>query len=121
MIVGVGVDAVAVGRMEQAIVRHGERFLARVFTQGERRDCERRTQSYAARFAAKEAAIKALGGVVGAKWHDLEVVKGDSGKPELMLHGRARAVADERKVARFHLSITHESTLAIALVIAESA
>lgn len=121
MILGTGVDVVAVERIARAIARHGERFLRRVYTDGERRTCATRPipeQSFAARFAAKEAALKALGGA-GVRWRDLEVTRGERGAPSLAVHGRAAEIARGRGIERFHLSLAHDGPLAIAFVVAE--
>ena len=126
MIVGAGVDIVAVARLRAALShpRTGERFKRRVFTPGEIAYCDGRQrsamESYAARFTAKEAAMKALGKGFGdgLGWREIEVRR-RSGAPELALAGRARRLAGERGVSRLHVSLAHTSELAIAYVIAE--
>lgn len=123
MIVGVGIDLVDIARIRTALdnPRTGRRFRDRVFTPGEIAYCERRArrfESFAARFAAKEAVIKALGSACG--WHDMEVVRAD-GAPVLRLAGRAAARAADLGVARIHLSLSHSETHATAFVIAETA
>jgi len=122
MIVGVGVDIVEVARIRAAVERPttGARFRTRVFTPEERAYCERRrnaAESFAARFAAKEAVMKALGRLLG--WCDIEVVRTD-GPPGVRLHGRAAARAAALGVQRISLSLSHTAELAIAHVIAES-
>ena len=127
MIFGMGNDLAEVERVRAALERPrtGQRFRARVFTAGEQAYCERRGkgkyQSYAARFAAKEATMKALGRgwgrVVG--WRDVEVVRQPGSRPEIILHGKAKTYAAERGIRRFHLALTHTATLAEAQVMAE--
>ncbi|MFN8624700.1 MAG: holo-ACP synthase [Candidatus Binatia bacterium] len=126
MIVGVGIDIVAVARIREALerVRTGARFRARVFTPEEVAYCGRRRnahESYAARFAAKEATMKALGRGFGEglAWRDIEVVRA-TGAPSIRLVGDALIRAQALGVSRLHLSLTHEGDLAVACVIAES-
>ena len=125
MVVGTGVDIAETARLEQALERHGDRFANRVFTQAEIAYCEQsknRGERYAARFAAKEAAFKALGTGWGAgvRWLDVEVTHQPSGKPELVLTGRAEEVARELRISRVAVSISHSDRYVVALVIAES-
>ena len=125
MIVGTGVDIAEVHRIRESIERFGDRFLHRIYTEGEIQYCERknvtRFESYAARFAAKEAGMKALGtgwrGGVG--WHDFEVVRPPDGPPVLRVRGEAARLARRRRLARWHLTITHSRTTAIAWVLVE--
>ena len=124
MIVGTGIDVAEVGRLKQAVTRHGRRFLERVFTAREIEYCERhknRFERYAARFAAKEAGMKALGvgWRGGVRWRDLEVVNQRGGKPELRLSGVAVRIAQKQKVRNVALSLTHTQTQAVAQVILE--
>ncbi len=122
MIVGVGVDLCEMARLDRAIGRHHGRFEARVFTDEERAYCVARARSvdhYAARFAAKEAAYKALGATEPLSWREFEVVSGDGGRPRLALHGGAARLAASRGVARWHLSLSHDGGRAIAFVVAE--
>lgn len=124
MIVGSGVDIAEVGRIEEAARRHGERFLRRVFTAAEIAYCERRKnrfERYAARFAAKEAGMKALGvgWRGGITWHDLEVVNLPGGQPTLRLSGVAAGVAEKLRVRHVALSLTHTPAQALAQVILE--
>ena len=124
MIVGVGIDLTAVDRMERALGRHGDRFEKRVFTVEECAYCRARArpaEHFAARFAAKEATLKALGVPEGLSWHEMEVAFAPSGRPELILRGVAARAAGERGVARLHLSLTHDGGQAAAVVVAESA
>jgi len=118
---GIGVDLVSVPRMAAVLDRQGQRFCAKVFTEGERAYCRSRAepaQHYAVRFAAKEAALKALGVPAGLSWHELEVVQ-EAGAPRLKLHGRAAEAARARRSGRLHLSLSHSAETAIAMVVAE--
>jgi holo-[acyl-carrier protein] synthase len=124
MIVGLGVDIAEVDRMQAAIERRGETFLKRVFTPGEIAYCERhraKFERYAARFAAKEATMKALGTGWGdgVRWVDLEVKRDAKGKPTVVLSGRAREIADRMGVRNISLSLTHSGNTAFAQVIFE--
>lgn len=126
MIVGVGTDLVEVERVEKAARRHGRRFLDRVFTPAEVAYCDalaRPFESYAARFAAKEAFLKALGTDAreGICWHDMEVARRGRGRPELVLTGNARAAAGRRRVTGVHLSLSHTRGHATATVVLEMA
>ncbi|KQQ05200.1 MULTISPECIES: holo-ACP synthase [unclassified Rathayibacter] len=116
MIVGIGVDVVDLARFERAIART-PRLRDRLFAESER---DLPVASLAGRFAAKEALIKALGDSVGARWHDMVVVRDEHGNPSFALHGPARAAAEARGIARFHLSMTHDAGIACAFVVAES-
>ena len=123
MIVGVGLDLCLISRMARALSRSEGRFAARVFTADEQLYCDARAepaQHYAARFAAKEAILKALGVPDGLRWHELEIVKTASGGPRIVLHGAAQQAADRLHVAQLHLSLTHQGDAACAVVIAES-
>ena len=124
VIVGTGVDIVEVDRIQGAIERHGEVFLRRVYTEREREYCERfknKYERYAGRFAAKEAAMKALGTGWrrGVRWVDLEVVRETSGRPTLAIKGEAAKIAAQLGVKSVALSITHTEAQALAQVIFE--
>jgi holo-[acyl-carrier protein] synthase len=124
LIVGLGVDIAEVGRIQRAIERHGQPFLRRVFTPNEIGYCERfknKFEHYAGRFAAKEAAMKALGTGWrgGIRWVDLEVVREQSGRPAMALAGEAAKIAAGLGVTRISLSITHTAAQALAQVIFE--
>lgn len=124
MIVAIGIDLVEITRIEEVFARRGDRFRERVFTEGEIQYCEHRASkfaSYAARFAAKEAAMKALGTgwSDGVGWMDVEVVSGPNGAPALQLHRRALERMREIGSTRAHVSLTHSGNLAIAEVILE--
>ena len=125
MIVGTGVDIAETSRIEQALERHGERFAKRIYTPAEIAYCEKfknKAERYAARFAAKEAAFKALGTGWGngVHWVEVEVTHLPSGKPELVLTGRALEVAQALGVSRSSVSISHSDRYVVAQVIMES-
>ena len=125
MIVGLGVDITEISRIEAAIQRRGRAFLERIFTPTEIAYCERHrncAERFAGRFAAKEAAMKALGTgwARGVRWVDIEVVREPSGKPTLKLSGATRAIADLLGVKNIVLTITHDGNTALAQVIFES-
>src|SRR5688572_336506 len=125
MILGSGIDLTEVARIRQAIDRHGERFVRRVYTDGEIAYVDRkanRFERYAARFAAKEAGMKALGTGWrrGVHWKDFEVANLSTGRPTLLLHGEAKTIAVELGVKRISLSLTHTKESGMALVIFES-
>ena len=125
MIVGLGVDIAEVPRVKAAIERHGETFLRRLYTPAERQYCERfknKYERYAGRFAAKEAAMKALGTgwSRGVRWVDVEVVREKGGRPTMKLAGEAGKVAERMGVKNIALSITHTADQAFAQVIFES-
>ena len=124
MITGTGIDLAEVARIREAAERYGERFLRRVYTENERAYVERKAnkfERYAARFAAKEAGMKALGTGWrrGVGWQDFEVVNQRSGRPTLLLHGVARQIADSIGVKNIHLSMTHTAENGMAFVIFE--
>lgn len=125
MIVGTGVDIVETSRIEQALERHGGRFRDRLYTPGEIAYCEQfknPAERFAARFAAKEAAFKALGTGWrdGVRWRDVEVTHLPSGKPELLLRGRVQELAGRLGVTRTAVSISHSDRYVVAQVIFES-
>jgi len=125
MITGIGIDVVQNERIRDSIQRFGDRFLNRIYTEGEIDYCKKCAQPeihYAARFAAKEAAFKALGTgwAAGVKWKDVEVVRMPSGKPELHLHGEASTHAASAGAKRFHVSLTHDQLVSCAVVILEA-
>ncbi len=125
MIVGTGVDLAETARIEEVLRRYGERFSRRIFTTREIAYCEKfknRAERYAARFAAKEATFKALGTGwrEGVRWLDVEVKNLPSGKPELVLAGRAQELALGLRVARMEVSISHADRYVVAQVILES-
>jgi len=124
MVIGIGVDIVEVSRIERLIQRHGNRFLRRVFTERERDYCSRSAhpeQRYAARFAAKEAALKALGvgWQMGAQFTDVDVFNEELGAPRIALAGRALEISRQKGIQRMLVSISHDRNYAIAQVVAE--
>jgi holo-[acyl-carrier protein] synthase len=125
MIVGTGIDIAEVRRIRQSIERFGQRFLQRIYTPGEMRYCDskaNRYERYAARFAAKEAAMKALGTGWnhGVRWCDCEVVRMPGGRPTIAFHGKAAEFATRLGAKNVALSISHTTEQAIAQVILES-
>lgn len=123
MIAGIGVDMIEVERIAAALERHADRFLHRVFTPGEIAECAtselHRARRLAARFAAKEAALKAMGlGLRGVKWTDIEVEKDRLGKPLLRISGSLAQIAAEQGICQFHVSLSHCKEYAMAQVVA---
>jgi holo-[acyl-carrier protein] synthase len=125
MIVGTGIDIAEVPRIAESIARFGQRFLNRVFTESEIKYCDskaNRAERYAARFAAKEAAMKALGTgwSRGVRWRDIEVRRQPGGRPTLAFHGVAAELAARLGTKNIALSLTHTEDQAFAQVILES-
>jgi holo-[acyl-carrier protein] synthase len=125
MIVGLGIDLERIDRFESTLARWGERFEKRLFTDAERAYCRGRgrpAMHFAARFAAKEAALKAMGvpRQAGLEWQQFEIVSGDNGAPRLVLTDNAAAIAAGLGATRVHVSLTHTDDLAQAIVILES-
>jgi holo-[acyl-carrier protein] synthase len=125
MIVGTGIDISEVPRIAESIQRFGDRFLRRIFTEGEIKYCEskaNRIERYAARFAAKEAAMKALGTgwSRGVRWRDIEVSRQPGSRPTIKFHGKAAEFAAKLKATNVALSLSHTPQQAIAQVILES-
>ena len=111
-----GIDIIKVARIAASIERFGERFSKRVLTESERRYVRDRPETFAGRWAAKEAVSKVLGlGVRGIGWKDIEVERLPTGQPAIRLHGRAAARADQLGMGRIAVSITHESEFAVAI------
>ena len=124
IIVGSGIDLAEIGRIQQSIDRYGNRFLNRIYTAAEQAYCLHKrnsAESFAARFAAKEAGAKALGTGIsrGVYWLEIEVVRLPGGRPTLQFHGRAAQIAARMGVANAALSITHTADLAMASVVLE--
>ena len=122
MILGIGVDVCSIERIEQILNRHGDIFVRRVFTSGEQQRAGHgvvMAERLSARFAAKEATIKALGGPTGIAWKEMEVVTGDNGAPSLSLTGKAEQVARAKGVTRNHVSLSHAGGVAVAMVVLE--
>ena len=121
MLVGTGIDMIEIDRIAQSIARYGDRFLSRIFTPGEIAYCQRKknsAESFAARFAAKEAGAKALGTGIqhGVTWKELEVRRLPGHRPNLYFSGRAREIAVQLGVRHISLSLTHSTTTAMAAV-----
>ena len=115
----IGTDLVEIARIEAVLARHGQRFLDRVYTAAEQAYFRGRPAELAARFAAKEATMKALGtGLVGVSWREVEVLSDRRGRPLIVLHGRAAARAAALGLAHFAVSLSHERQVAIAMVVA---
>ena len=124
MIAGSGIDAIEIRRIQHTMDRFGGRFLDRVYLPAEQAYCRRKrnaAESFAARFAAKEAGAKALGTGIsfGVTWQEIEVVRQPGGRPSLRFHGRAAQIAAQLGVTRSALSITHTAELAMASVVLE--
>lgn len=127
MVLRTGIDLIEVARIRRAVEQHGERFLARIYTDCERADCGAITSpgrfpSLAARFAAKEAAAKALGTGIGrVRWVDIEVVCDENDCPSLILHGAAAELAGELSLTQWAVSLSHTHEHAVAVVVAMGA
>ena len=115
MIKGIGIDIVDLARFARQVERT-PKLIPRLFAESER---DLSVNSLAARFAAKEALIKALGDSAGVSWQDMEIVPDDLGNPGFVLHGSAQAVLDRRGITSLHLTMTHDAGVACAFVIAE--
>ncbi|NOZ62462.1 MAG: holo-ACP synthase [Calditrichaeota bacterium] len=124
MIIGIGVDIVNVSRLKISIERFGDRFLKRVFTSKELEDCLGKANQFeklAARFAAKEATVKAIGIGLrnGITWQDIEVRNDGMGKPEIHSYGKCKQMLHVLSVSRVHVSLSHSDDSAIAMVVLE--
>lgn len=120
MILGTGIDIIEIARVKKALEQ--PRFAGRVFTEDEQRYCEsrgvQRFASYAARFAGKEAVLKALGtGLSGGEWRQVEILPGESGAPVVRLYGYYEALARQKGIACIHISLTHAREYAAAQVV----
>jgi holo-[acyl-carrier protein] synthase len=125
LIVGLGLDIAEIDRIEAAITRHGAPILERLYTAAEAAYCEshrNKFERYAGRFAAKEAAMKALGTGWrrGVRWRDIEIIREPGGKPSIALRGAAKRIADGLGVKNISVTITHSGNLALAEVIFEN-
>ena len=118
-VVGVGIDVVDVARLERALSRTPE-MADRVFGDGERTYAAGSVQRLAARFAAKEACAKALGAPARVRWRDIEVVVADDGRPSLLVTGHTAEGAAAAGIRSWHVSLTHDGGVAVAVVVAES-
>ena len=113
-----GIDIIEIDRIQNVLIKHPERFLRKIFTEYEINYCRGRATQLAARFASKEAAMKALGtGTRGVGWKEVEVQRLRSGKPYIILHGRAKKRAESMGITKIELSISHSKNLATAMVI----
>ena len=113
-----GVDIIEIERIQRVLDRWGQRFLDRIYTEGEISYCRQRAQNLAVRFAAKEATMKALGtGLRGVGWKDIEVVRGQGGAPSIQLYGRANLRAEKLGVEELALSLSHSRDYAVAFVV----
>jgi holo-[acyl-carrier protein] synthase len=126
MITGIGIDVVQNERIRDSIQKFGDRFLNRIYTEGEKEYCKNSADPaihFAARWAAKEAAFKALGTgwSGGVKWRDVEVERLPTGKPELRLYGEALSVATRAGATRFFVSLSHDQSVSCAVVVLETA
>jgi holo-[acyl-carrier protein] synthase len=118
----VGIDIIEIDRVADVIQRHGDRFLNRVYTQDEIAHCRGRISELAARFAAKEAVMKALGtGIRGVGWKDIEILPNRRGKPLVFLYGRGAKRAEHIELRGLEISLTHSKEYAIASVVGERA
>ena len=123
-ILGIGTDLVEIARMEESLRKFGGRFEQRVFSDAEAAYCRsmpRAAQHYAARFAAKEAFLKALGTGqrLGIAWTEVEVIRAPDGRPSIVLAGRARETAEQFGVGDIHVSMSHTNGHALAVVVLE--
>ncbi|MCX7919953.1 MAG: holo-ACP synthase [bacterium] len=125
MVIGVGIDIVSTERIKQAIARYGDRFLNRIYCPGEIAYCGSRKEPhlhYAARFAAKEAVVKAFGTGFrfSIKHTEIETIINELGKPDILLHDTAAAISRQKGITRLSLSLSHNDEQATAIVIAEA-
>ncbi len=115
-----GIDIIEIARIEKALARWGENFLKRVYTDSELRLYQKKPWSLAARFAGKEAVVKALGISKGINWKEIEILSNAGGKPLVHLHGKAQSQAKDLGLDSFTISLSHSKEHAIALVTAET-
>ncbi len=114
-----GVDLIEIERIREAIERHGDKFIARIFTENEQRESGGRMASLAARFAAKEATAKALGcGIGDVRWLDIEVRGDENNAPHLYLHGEGEKMANKLGLSTWSVSLSHTESQAMAFVVA---
>lgn len=114
-----GVDLIEIARIEEAIARHGARYLERIYTPAELLQCGKRTESLAGRFAAKEAAAKALGcGIGDVSWQEIEILGDEQNAPKLTLYGEAIKRAEALGLSTWSVSISHSQSHSVALVVA---
>ena len=114
-----GVDLIEIARIEEVVARHGKRYLERIYTPAELEQCGKRAESLAGRFAAKEAAAKALGSGIGdVAWQEIEVLGDENNAPGLTLHGKALERAKELGLDTWSVSISHSQSHSVAFVVA---
>jgi len=114
-----GVDLIEIARIEEVMARHGKHYLERIYTPAELEQCGKRAESLAGRYAAKEAAAKALGcGIGDVGWKEIEVLGDESNAPKLTLHGEALKRAEELGLSMWSVSISHSQSHSVALVVA---
>jgi len=114
-----GIDLIEITRIEEVVSRHGKHYLERVYTSAELEHCGKRTESLAGRFAAKEAAVKALGcGIGDVAWKEVEILGDEQNAPALTLHGAAKQRAEELGLINWSVSISHSQSHAVAVVVA---
>lgn len=114
-----GIDLLEIDRLRDAIATHGERFLQRVFTPRELEANAKKVESLAGRFAAKEAVAKALGcGIGDVSWKEIEILRAESGAPQLVLHGAAERMAKELGLTSWSISLSHSQSHAVAMAVA---
>jgi holo-[acyl-carrier protein] synthase len=119
MVLKTGIDIIEIHRIQSALDRHGERFLKRIFTEAEIFECRGKAPALAVRFAAKEAASKALGTGIGPiAWREVETLHKWSGEPYLVLHGAAAEIAKEQGLEVWAVSLSHSQDNAVAVVVA---
>ena len=118
MLLSSGLDLIEIKRIQKALERHGDRFLDRIYTKAEIKQARGNAPELAARFAAKEAASKALGTGIGpVSWREMETINDFRGKPQLHLHGRAALIAEELGYTTWSVSLTHSQDMAAAVVV----
>ena len=118
MILRTGVDLIEIARIEEVIARHGKHYLERIYTPAELEQCDKRAESLAGRFAAKEAVSKALGcGIGDVTWKEIEVLGDEQNAPILILHGAAAQKAKELGVVNWSVSISHSQSHSVAFVV----
>ncbi len=114
-----GIDLIEIVRLQEALEKHGDRFLHRVFTDGEIAEVGDRLESLAARWAAKEAVAKAFGtGIGNVQWKDIEILRGPNREPILHLHGHAKLLAEKDGLKHWSISLTHTAVYAVAMAVA---
>ena len=119
--ISVGIDLIEINRIAKTLERFGDRFLQRIYTESEILYCRGRAPQLAARFAAKEAVMKALGtGARGLAWKEIEITRKPSGQPQVKLHGKAAEIAEKLKIQDIAISISHAREYATASVIGQS-